>query len=147
MLKGIPKPKIFKPKNPQKYKGDSTNIWTRSSWETRVMKYLDTHPQVIWWSSEELFIPYKSPVDNKVHRYFPDFIFEIVDKQGKKTVHMWEIKPHKQTQKPVIKRKTKQALLEMKTYVVNQEKWKAAELFCLEHGWKFSIITEKELGI
>lgn len=143
----FPEPKLFKPKNPEKYKGNHKEIWTRSSWETKVMKYLDEHPQVIWWASEELFITYKSPIDNKVHRYFPDFVFEIVDKNKNKTTHMWEIKPFKQTQQPVIKRRTKQALYEAKTFAVNQEKWRAAELFCLEHGWKFSVITEKELGL
>lgn len=137
----------FTPQNPTKYNGDASNIIYRSNWELRVMKYLDEHPQVIWWASEEIHIPYKSPIDQKIHRYFPDFIFKIKSKDGKMTTHMWEIKPFKQTQKPTQKRKTRQALNEAMTYVVNQEKWRAAELFCLEHGWKFSLITEKELGI
>jgi hypothetical protein len=40
-----------------------------------------------------------------------------------------------------------QYLYEVAQYAVNQEKWKAAELFCKEHGWQFQIITEKDLGI
>jgi len=48
----------FKPKNPSKYNGDANNIIYRSLWELRVMKYLDDHPKVIWWASEELIIPY-----------------------------------------------------------------------------------------
>jgi len=87
----------FTPRNPQKYKGDATNIVYRSSWELRVMKYLDDNPAVVWWASEELFIPYKSPVDQKVHRYFPDFIARIRQANGEITVVM-EVKPFKQTQ-------------------------------------------------
>lgn len=136
----------FTPRNPQKYKGDATNIVYRSSWELRVMKYLDENSAVIWWASEELFIPYKSPVDQKVHRYFPDFIAKI--RQANKEITMViEVKPFKQTQKPVQKRRTQKFLQEVATYAINQEKWRAADLFCKEHGWQFKIITEKELGL
>jgi hypothetical protein len=136
----------FTPRNPQKYKGDATNIVYRSSWELRVMKYLDENPAVVWWASEELFIPYKSPIDQKVHRYFPDFIARI--RQTNKEITMViEVKPFKQTQKPIQKRRTQKFLQEVATYAVNQEKWRAADLFCKEHGWQFKIITEKELGL
>ena len=136
----------FTPRNPQKYKGDATNIVYRSSWELRVMKYLDENSAVVWWASEELFIPYKSPIDQKVHRYFPDFIARI--RQANKEITMViEVKPFKQTQKPVQKRRTQKFLQEVATYAINQEKWRAADLFCKEHGWQFKIITEKELGL
>ena len=136
----------FKPKNPAKYKGDPNNIVYRSSWELRVMKWLDEHPNIIWWASEELPIPYVSPVDNKVHRYFPDFIAKV-KQSGKETTMILEVKPYKQTQKPTQKRQTKRFLQEVVTYAVNQEKWRAADLFCKEHGWQFKILTEKELGL
>ena len=136
----------FKPQNPKKYKGDPNGIVYRSSWELRVMKYLDENPKVIWWASEELYIPYVSPVDNRVHRYFPDFITRV--KQGdKESTLVLEVKPFKQTQQPTQKRKTRQFIQETITYAINQEKWKAAELFCKEHGWQFKLITEKELGL
>jgi hypothetical protein len=137
----------FRPKNPQKYKGDANKIVYRSNWELRVMKYLDGNPAVIWWASEELPIPYVSPIDNKVHRYFPDFIVRTKRKDGQEQTSILEVKPYKQTMMPTQKRKTKQYLYEVAQYAVNQEKWKAAELFCKEHGWQFQIITEKELGI
>ena len=137
----------FKPRNPQKYKGDSNGIVYRSSWELRVMKYLDDNPAVIWWASEELPIRYISPIDNKVHRYFPDFIVRTKRKDGQETTMVLEVKPYRQTQMPVQKRKTQRFINEMATYAVNQEKWKAADLFCKEHGWQFKLITEKELGI
>lgn len=137
----------FIPKNPKKYNGDPSNIIYRSTWEVRVMKYLDEHPNVLWWASEELHVPYLSPVDNRVHRYFPDFIVKAKDKTGTIKTLMLEVKPEKQTKMPTQTKKTKKYLEEAVTFAVNQAKWKAADLFCKEHGWQFKIITEKELGI
>jgi hypothetical protein len=137
----------FTPKSPKKYNGDSTNIIYRSNWELRVMKWLDDHKDVIWWSSEELFVRYMSPVDNKIHKYYPDFVLRVKDKTGKESTHMWEVKPYKQTLKPTQQKRTKKFIQEAATYAINQEKWRAAELFCLEQGWKFGLITEKDLGI
>ena len=68
---------IFKPYNPAKYRGNPTNIVYRSSWELKLMIHLDKHPDVIWWSSEEVTIPYISPIDGRPHRYFPDFIVHL----------------------------------------------------------------------
>jgi hypothetical protein len=137
----------FKPKNPGKYKGDPSNIVYRSTWEVRVMKWLDEHPQVIWWGSEELPIPYISPVDKKKHKYFPDFIAKMKLKDGKVMTYIIEVKPLAQTKMPTQKKKTRKYIQEMATYAVNQEKWRAADIFCQEHGWKFLVVTEKELGI
>jgi hypothetical protein len=137
----------FKPKNPGKYKGDASNIVYRSTWEVRVMKWLDEHPQVIWWGSEELPIPYISPVDKKKHKYYPDFIAKMRLKDGKVMTYIIEVKPLAQTKMPKQKRKTQKFIQEMATYAVNQEKWRAADIFCQEHGWKFLVVTEKELGI
>lgn len=138
---------IFKPKNPKKYNGNAENIVYRSSWEVRVMKWLDEHPQVIWWASEELVIPYYSPVDDKMHRYFPDFIVKMKDNTGKEKVYVWEVKPFAQTQQPTRKRKTQKFINESVTYAINQSKWKAADIFCQKQGWQFKILTEKDLGI
>ena len=138
---------FFNPKNPKKYNGDSTNIIYRSTWELRVMKWLDIHPNVIWWNSEELIIPYRSPVDNKMHRYFPDFIAKMRQKDGSVMTYVIEVKPDAQTKMPVQKKKTKRFIQEAATYAVNQEKWRAADIFCQEHGWKFLVLTEKDLGI
>jgi hypothetical protein len=138
---------LFHPKNPKKYNGNADNIVYRSSWEIRVMKWLDDNPNVIWWASEEIAIPYKSPIDQRVHRYFPDFIVKLKQKNGKETTLILEVKPESQTKQPVRKRKTQRFIQESVTYAVNQEKWRAADLFCKEHGWQFKLITEKELGI
>jgi hypothetical protein len=137
----------FRPQNPSKYKGDASNIIYRSSWELRVMKYLDENKKVIWWASEELHVPYFSPIDKKVHRYFPDFIVRAHNKEQKEVTMMIEVKPEKQTKPPTQKRKTRQYLNEVITYTINEAKWKAADLFCKEHGWQFKILTEKDLGL
>jgi len=138
----------FKPKNPSKYKGDPTNIIYRSSWEAKFMKYLDEHPDVLLWASEELVVPYRSPVDGKVHRYFPDFIVKKRNAAGATETLMVEIKPANQTVEP-IKKKTinKQYINEVMTWGVNQAKWKAAKEYCDDRKWRFLVLTEKELNI
>ena len=137
----------FKPKNPQKYKGDPNSIVFRSSWEHRVMKWFDEHPQVEWWGSEELVIPYISPVDNKKHRYFPDFIAKMRKIDGSIMTYVIEVKPDKQTRPPDPRKKGKRYLSEVTTWGINEAKWKAAKEFCADRKWKFMIMTEKELGI
>lgn len=132
----------FRPQNPKKYKGDPNNVIYRSSWELRVMKYLDNQPKVEWWASEEMFVRYRSPIDERIHRYYPDFVVKTKEK-----TFMLEVKPFHQTQKPKQKRKTKKFLQEAATYAVNQQKWRAADMFCQEHGWLFKLVTEKDLGI
>jgi hypothetical protein len=138
----------FIPKNPQKYVGDANNIIYRSSWECKVMSWLDRNGDVISWASEELIIPYVSPVDNRVHRYFPDFLVKVKTKDGKIKTMLLEIKPKKQTLPPEPrKRVTKQYVTEVATWGVNQAKWKAAQEYCLDRSWEFKIITEDHLGL
>lgn len=139
---------FFKPKNPSKYIGDPTNIVYRSSWELKLMLYLDTHKDIIEWGSEEIIIPYISPLDNKVRRYFPDFIIKKINRDGKKETALIEVKPAAQTKPPPKQEKiTKRYITEVRTWGVNEAKWKAAEEYCKDRNWKFYIFTEKELGI
>jgi len=138
----------FKPKNPIKYKGDPTNVTYRSLWELKLMRYLDDHPDIIQWSSEEIIIPYKSPIDGKFHRYFPDFVVRKRDKNGKISTIIIEVKPDKQTRQPEVKfKKNKQYINEVMTWGVNQAKWKAAIEYCKDKNWTFTLMTEKHLGI
>jgi hypothetical protein len=137
----------FYPKHPLKYKGDPNKIIYRSSWEVRVMKYLDENDGVVWWASEEMNVKYISPVDGRVHRYFPDFIVKVRRKDNSSTIFMLEVKPEAQTKLRQPKRVTKQYINEAATYAVNQAKWKYAEEFCKDHGWVFRVVTEKDLGI
>lgn len=138
----------YKPSFPRKYKGDPNNIICRSSWERKFCRYCDLNEQVLEWGSEEFWIPYLSPVDNRVHRYFPDFIMKVRESSGQVKTYVIEVKPGKQTVPPKKpKRQTKSYLYECKTYAVNQAKWKAAVEFCKDHMIEFKVITEKELGI
>ena len=137
----------YKPSNPKKYKGDYLNIVFRSSWERSVMKWCDLHPSVIQWASEEVVIEYYDPVKMKMRRYYPDIWLRVRDKGGQQKVYLWQIKPFKETQVPESKRgKPKRRLLEqVATYATNQAKWKAARLFCAKRGWKFSVVTQKQI--
>jgi hypothetical protein len=133
----------FTPKNPGKYVGDHKNIIYRSSWECKVMDWLDRNDNIVSWASEELIVPYKSPVDGKWHRYFPDFLV----KTPTKTL-LIEVKPKKQTKPPEQqKRITKRYLTEVATWGVNEAKWKAAIEYCKDRKWEFKIVTEDDLGL
>ena len=138
----------FRPRNRQKYKGDIGEVVYRSLWELKFMKYCDSNNKILKWSSEEIIIPYKSPVDNRVHRYFPDFYVKYRDVKGKIREKVVEIKPAKQVKEPKMqKRRTKKYVSEVYTYATNQAKWAAAEDFCKDRRWEIQILTEKELGI
>jgi TnsA endonuclease N terminal len=137
---------FFSPKFPKKYIGDPTNIVYRSGWEKRVMQSLDENTSVIRWASEEIVVPYISPIDNRPHRYFVDFYVEARAVDGSIKKMLLEVKPAAQTQPPKSpKRKTKRYISEVMTYGVNEAKWKAAQEFCKDKGWEFRLITEAEL--
>jgi hypothetical protein len=139
---------FFRPKNPSKYKGDPTNIIYRSSWEVKLMSYLDAHPDVVQWASEELVIPYRSPLDNQIHRYFPDFWVKKRSSDGTIETLVIEVKPLKQTKEPTPSTKrTKQYIREVATWAINQAKWNAAKMYCEDRNWKFMTMTERDLGI
>ena len=136
----------FIPKNPQKYVGDYTNIIYRSTWEYRFMKEFDEQAWAISWSSEEIIVPYLSPVDGRWHRYFVDFVIKVKDNNGNLKTWMIEVKPKKQTKPPEIpKRKTKKFITEVVTWTVNEAKWKAAKEYCKDRSWEFVIFTEDQL--
>lgn len=135
---------LFQPKNPEKYRGDSKNIVFRSSWELNYFRKLDTNPNIIQWGSEEVVIPYISPLDGEYHRYFMDIWMKYRDRNGEIKQGLIEIKPYDQTQPPKKqKRKTKQYIEKVKTYAVNKAKWDATKKFCQKNKLKFAIMTEK----
>lgn len=140
---------FFRPNCPNKYKGDPSNIIYRSRWELFVMHRFDKDPNVIWWASEETVIPYRSPIDNRYHRYFVDFSVKYKTADGKIKTSLIEVKPAIQTKPPIIQenKKSKSYIREVMTWGVNEAKWKAAREYCLERGMDFIILTEKELGI
>ena len=139
----------YKPSYPQKYKGDPTNIIYRSLWERKFMRYCDLTENISQWQSEEFWIPYKSPLDNRMHRYFPDFFIKYTDASGKKRSVVIEVKPKKQLKEPKRnpKKRTKSWAMEVQTWVINQAKGKAAEEYCADRKYEFKIMTEDDLGI
>ena len=138
----------YNPVNPKKYKGNPQNIIYRSLWERKFMVYCDTNDKVLEWGSEEIIIPYISPWDGKVHRYFPDFYIKVKQSTGNLKKFIIEVKPKKQTRppKPVV-RKTKRWINEVRTFGVNEAKWKHATKWCKDNDMEFKILTEEELGI
>jgi hypothetical protein len=135
----------YQVKNPEKYKGNPNNVVFRSSWELKFFNYCDKNPDILQWASEEPFmvVPYKSPIDGKWHRYFPDVWIKTAN-----DTFLVEIKPFKETQEPKKRsRVTKKYLYEVKTWGINSSKWKAAQDFCADRKWKFKIITEKEMKL
>jgi len=138
----------YYPSFPRKYKGDPTNIVYRSLWERKFMVYCDKNQNILEWASEEIAIPYRSPIDNRVHRYFPDFYMKVKETNGKIKNYVIEVKPAKQTKPPAKpKRQTKGYIREAYEYAKNQAKWKMAKEYCADRQWVFKVVTEKELGI
>jgi len=136
---------IYKPSDNQKYKGHSNPRYL-SSWELKFFRWCDSNPSVIEWSSESVIIPYINPLDGKAHRYMVDN--KIILREGAKiTKYLIEIKPFKQTRKPTThgNKKKSTMIYESVEYVRNQAKWNAAKKWCDKHGYKFQILTEREL--
>ena len=120
----------YRPTHPSKYRGNPTNIIYRSLWELKFMKYCDSNSNILEWGSEEVIVPYRSPIDNRYHRYFPDFYIKVKENTGTIKRMIIEIKPQKQCIEPKV-----------------QAKWEAAKEFCEDRKWEFKVLTENELGI
>lgn len=129
----------FTPKNPTKYVGTKKELVCRSLWERRVCKFLDENSNVVKWSFEEVEIPYVNPIDKQVHRYIPDFLIQIEQKNTKKSI-LVEVKPKKQ-----VKLKESASRKDLLLFEINKAKWKAAQAFCIKHKIDFKILTEEEL--
>jgi hypothetical protein len=138
----------FFPRNPHKYLGNPQNIVFRSAWERTFMEYCDTQQSILQWASEEMTVPYYFTGDSKWHRYYPDFVVNVITKDNERQTWMVEIKPSKQVAPPVTRSRggnQRRYLREAVEYARNQAKWTAARAFCANKGWKFVIITEKDL--
>lgn len=130
---------IFVPKNVTKYVGKGSPRY-RSGWELVFMNFCDNNPSVLYWASESLSIPYRSPLDGKTHQYIPDFFVVYQNKAGKKIAEIVEIKPKKQS---VIEGKASAGA--RMVVAVNHAKWQSATAYCKYHGYTFRVITEDDL--
>jgi hypothetical protein len=130
----------FSMKHPEKYVGTKIPTY-RSSLEWSFMNFCDNNVSVQKWASEAINIPYKDPLTNRQTIYVPDFFIQYVDKFGRMTVELIEIKPASQTiLERVGKNKYNQA-----QFVKNQAKWAAASLWCKQNGIKFRILNENDI--
>lgn len=138
---------IFNAQNIQKYKGKFPIIY-RSSLELKVMRWFDNNPNIVTWGSESVIIPYISPLDERLHRYFVDFVAVLKEANGNLKKFIIEIKPYKQTIKPqpTKNKKPKTMIYEQSEWVKNQAKWQAAESWAKSKGYEFLILTEKHIN-
>jgi hypothetical protein len=138
---------IYNPKYKEKYKG-SLPIVYRSGLELKSFRYLDNNSNVITWGSESIVIPYESPADGKIHRYFVDLVAALKSKDGTIKKLLIEVKPEKQTRPPTItpNKKQKTMLYEKYQFAVNLAKWEAAKAWCKTKGYVFIILNEKHLN-
>lgn len=143
-----PEPRRWIPKHPEKYMGDPTNIWARSSWEIRFLNWCDNNKAIIKYCSEEIVIPYRCPTDSRIHRYFVDFLIKVKTKNNEIKTFLIEVKPSNQVKPPKYPGKqTKRYITESMTFMKNQAKWEAATRYAEDRGWAFKVITEYELGL
>ena len=137
------------PSNPKKYKGNPSKVIYRSLWERKLMVYCDMNEKVLEWGSEEIIIRYVSPWANRVHRSSPDFYMKVQQVNGSVKKFIIEVKPKYQCKPPQAnpKRKTKQWYNSVKTWTINEAKWKSANFFCESNDMEFKILTEDHLNI
>lgn len=117
----------FEPSNPEKYRGDVSDIYFRSHWELRAFHYCDNSAKVIAWASEETIVPYYMKGRRKPYKYYPDLMIYFDTKE----VVMVEIKPKYEASNP-----SRQ----------NINKWAAARQYCKQRGWRFQIWTEDTIN-
>lgn len=131
----------FKPINKSKWINTNPIIY-RSSWEKKLMIYLDDHPAVLKVGSECIAIDYINPFLKKKCRYFPDFYVESINKKGELVRTIYEVKPFKESN--VLAGKSQHDKMSI---ILNYCKWRAAVKFCKDRNIKFKVLTERELFI
>lgn len=146
-------------------------IYYRSSWEYKIIIWLDSKPDIVKWGSECITIPYQmthyekdGDINLKSHSYYPDFYYEIKNKDGSMKKVVAEVKPMKEylmvlelnekrngdvsnTNKLSISnnsnmKKLKNFEYDLKMAQKNADKWDTMIKYCDKKGWEFIIITE-----
>ena len=136
---------IFEAVNPNKYKGTHPIVY-RSGLELSFFRWCDRKDNILEWTSESVVLPYVSPKDGKVHRYFVDGTTKVKTPTGIKKF-LIEIKPSRQTKPPTThgNKKRSTLLYEQVQWATNTAKWKSATAWSKKNGYVFTILTEKEL--
>lgn len=135
-------------KNRDRYRGQNKIIEFKSSMELSFVRYLDAHPHIHWWNYEETIIPYKNPIDHRMHKYFPDFRMNYTTARGTVQEAIVEIKPlYELAEKPALSEKNPMKVNEaiVAEHAINRAKWSACRTYCERNNIKFIFLTEKEL--
>ena len=137
----------YVPVNPDKYIGDLSKIFCRSSYELVACRWLDLTPEIVKWNLEGVSIPYYDPVRDKMRIYIMDFVAQAIQPNGIDKIFLIEVKPKKQTKKPTLTSRTSQATYTaaVNLYLTNSAKWEAAKLYAENKGYKFLLWTEDDL--
>lgn len=135
--------------NKEKYRGNLSTVRYLSSWELVCLKFFDSNPNILEWNSEDVVIQYYSQADQKKRRYMVDFYIKYRNAKGEIITEILEVKPKKETVKPVAKRGKKKStyLRECYTYQVNIDKWTAATAWAKARGMTFRLITEDHIFV
>lgn len=148
---GLAKNKKYKqgyyyPKNKDKFVGGQYAIY-RSGLELAYFKFLDENTKCLKWGSENFVVPYYFDIDKRWHKYYIDLVAVFKDK-GQISKYLIEIKPERQTKKPALSNRKRRSTLisEAVMYDKNQAKWAAADKFAKSQGFKFVVLTEKNIG-
>jgi len=138
---------VFRPLNPEKYNGTLPIIY-RSGLELQYFRFLDKNPRILTWSSESIVVPYQNPLTGRVHRYFVDNSATMRDEKGSIVKYLIEIKPYSKLTPPPPsnKRKPQNTVMLQREYLQNKAKWEAASQWSQKHGYKFIILTEKNMS-
>jgi hypothetical protein len=129
----------YVPKNPEKYIGNNKPRY-RSSWELRIMMFLDENKHILKWASEAIAIPYINPLTGKRSNYVPDFFVMYENKHHKTNAEIIEVKPKSQTSLQEAKTRHDKAHA-----IVNQAKFAAAMSYCKQQGFVFRVISEDSI--
>ena len=137
-------------------------LYYRSSWEKKIMFWLDNNDQVTMWGAECLNIPYQmTHFENgdakvKKHTYYVDFYYEMRVNGVLKQVVV-EVKPKKEYNMVIAlnagklsvpekgTKKLKNFEDDLKMAYKNKNKWETMINWCNKKGYEFIIITEDHL--
>lgn len=154
------------PKNKEKVLklNEKGGVYYRSSWEKKIMTWLDLNKNIVKWGAECMRIPYQittmveGDLKLKSHSYFPDFYYELKRDNGEIKSVVVEVKPQKEyedallfekgqfeVQENLNLKKLKNLEYRFKTAQKNSEKWKTMIKWCDKKGYEFIIITEQHL--
>jgi hypothetical protein len=138
-------------------------VYFRSSWEKKIMHWLDNNNTITKWGAECMRIPYQmTHFDNgdtkvKEHSYYPDFYYEMKNNEGLLKQVVVEVKPFKEYKMVqdlnegnlVIPetgmKKLKNFEYDLKMAYKNKNKWETMINWCNKKGYEFIIITEQHL--